>query len=130
MIADPIRVLIVKTSLDGHLRGVATVVHGLRQAGMEVIYGGQITPPEIVKVAVEEDVDVIGLNIGGRLGAVEKLMQLLEEAGIDDRLVIAGGPVLKEDEPALRSLGVAEIFGPGSKAEDIARFVRERCAPA
>lgn len=122
-----IRVLVAKTSLDGHLRGVATVVHGLRDAGFEVIYGGQITAAEIVKIAIEEDVEVIGLNIGGRLGTVAELMGLLKQEGAHDIVVVAGGPILKEDEEELLELGIARVFPPGSTTEAIAAFLRERC---
>lgn len=123
-----IKVLIAKTSLDGHWRGVAMVTSALRDAGMEVIYGGMITPRQIVETAIQEDVDVIGINIGGRHGVVEELVNLLKEKKLDNIPVIAGGVVPPSDIPRLKQLGIAEVFPPGSKLEDIVRFIRENTA--
>lgn len=122
------RVLVAKTSLDGHLRGVAAVVQGLRDAGFEVIYGGQMTAAQIFNTATEEDVGVIGLNIGGRLGHVEELMTMVRNGGLDDVVVIAGGPVLKEDERELLSFGIDAVFPPGSAVASIVEFLRGKAA--
>ena len=121
----PIRVLIAKTSLDGHWRGIAVVSAALRDAGMEVIYGGQLTADEITAAAIQEGVHVVGLNIGGSYGTVEKIMQKLRSSGLDDVLVVAGGTVSPEDIPMLKGLGIAEVFPPGSEIENIVRFIRE-----
>lgn len=118
-----IRVLIAKTSLDGHWRGVATVASALRDAGMEVVYGGQLTAAQTVQAAQQEDVDVIGLNIGGRFAHVGEMLQMLREKGMNDRLVIAGGPLLEEDIPALKALGIAEVFPTGSNTKEIAAYI-------
>ena len=117
--------MIVKTSLDGHWRGVVTVAAALRNAGMEVVYGGQATTAQIFQTALQEDVDVVGLNIGGRFGHVGDLIQKLKEEGMEDVLIIAGGPLLKDDIPELKKLGVAEVFLPGSKTKDIVAYVLE-----
>ena len=124
-----IKVLIAKTSLDGHWRGVAMVTTALRNAGMEVIYGGMITPQQIVETAVQEDVDVIGLNIGGRHAYIELMFELLREKGMDNVLVVAGGVIPPEDIPVLKEMGIAGVFPPGSLLEDIAAFIKEN-APA
>jgi len=123
--AGKIRVLIAKTSLDGHWRGVVTVAAALRDAGMEVVYGGQATAAQIAQIALQEDVNVIGLNIGGRFGHVGDLMEMLKEKGMTDVLVVAGGPLLKEDIPELKQLGVAEVFPSGSKTKDIVAYISE-----
>lgn len=120
-----IRVLIAKTSLDGHWRGVVTVAAALRDAGMEVIYAGQATKTQILQAALQEDVDVIGLNIGGRFGHVGELIQNLKEEGLGDLLIIAGGPLIKDDIPELKQLGVHEVFLPGSRTQDIVAYVFE-----
>jgi methylmalonyl-CoA mutase C-terminal domain/subunit len=122
---EKIRVLIAKTSLDGHWRGVVTVAAALRDAGMEVIYAGQATKTQIFQTALQEDVDVIGLNIGGRFGHVGELIQRLKEEGLGSILIIAGGPLLKEDIPELKQLGIAEVFLPGSKTKDIVAYVKD-----
>lgn len=120
----PIRILMVKTSLDGHIRGVIVVSKALRDEGMEVIYGGMLKPSEIVTTALEEDVDVIGLNIGGRYGTVRRVLDLLQEQKMDDVLVIAGGPIPAEDIPLLKEWGIKEVFPPGSVLASIVKFVR------
>jgi methylmalonyl-CoA mutase C-terminal domain/subunit len=114
-----------KTSLDGHWRGVAVVTTALRDAGMEVIYGGQITAREIVAAALQEDVDVVGLNIGGRYGSVKEIMDRLRSSGLNKVLVVAGGTIPPEDIPMLKEMGIAEVFPPGSDTEAIARFVHD-----
>ncbi len=114
-----------KTSLDGHWRGVAVVTTALRDAGMEVTYGGMLTAHQIAEAAMQEDVDVVGINIGGRLGAVEELMRLLKEKGLGDRLVVAGGTIPREDFQDLHDIGVAGIFPPGSTLESIVDFIRQ-----
>ncbi|MBI2863501.1 MAG: cobalamin B12-binding domain-containing protein [Chloroflexi bacterium] len=125
MTTDRIRVLIVKSSLDGHWRGVATVAAGLKDAGMDVIYGGMLTPPEIAKAAIEEDVDVLGINVGGRLGPIRDLLHILRQEGIQP-LVVVGGPIPREDFAELRELGIEGIFPPGSTIKGIADFIKGR----
>ena len=119
------RVLVTKIGLDGHDRGSRIVAAHLRDAGMEVIY----TPPwqeiaAVVKLALEEDVDVIGVSsLATDHLIVPKLMAALREAGLADVVVIVGGIVPDEDEPALLESGVARVFHPGTPLEDISTFV-------
>ena len=121
----PIRVFIAKTSLDGHWRGIAVVSAALRDAGMEVVYGGQLTANEIAAAAIQEGVHVVGLNIGGSYGTVEKIMQTLRSSGLADVLVVAGGTIPPENIPMLKQLGIAEVFPPGSETDAIVRFIRD-----
>jgi len=120
-----IRVLLAKTSLDGHWRGVVTVASAFRDAGMEVVYAGQATAAQILQAAIQEDVDVLGLNIGGRFGHVGELIQMLKEKDMGHILIVAGGPLLEDDIPELKQLGVAEVFPSGSKIKDIVDYVLE-----
>ena len=121
----PPKILITKIGLDGHDRGSRIVAAHLRDAGMEVVY----TPPwqeipAVVKLAVEEDVDVIGVSsLATDHLIVPKLMAALREAGVGDVAVIVGGIVPDEDEPALLEYGVARVFHPGTPLEDISTFV-------
>ena len=121
------KVLITKIGLDGHDRGSRIVAAHLRDAGMEVVY----TPPwqeirTVVKLAIEEDVDVIGVSsLATDHLIVPKLMKALREAGLGDVVVIVGGIVPDEDEQALLDAGVARVFHPGSPLEAISAFVRE-----
>jgi methylmalonyl-CoA mutase, C-terminal domain len=124
----PIRVLIAKPGLDGHDRGAKVMARALRDAGMEVIYTGLFQTPEmIVRAAIDEDVDVIGLSIlsGAHLALFPRIFKQLREAGLDDVLVVAGGTIPNEDVPALKEMGVAEVFGPGTPIESAVRFIRE-----
>jgi methylmalonyl-CoA mutase C-terminal domain/subunit len=121
------KVLVTKIGLDGHDRGSRLVAAHLRDAGMEVIY----TPPwqpiaAVVKLATEEDVDVIGISsLATDHLIVPKLMAALRAAGLNDVAVIVGGIVPDEDEDVLRAAGVARVFHPGSALEDIAAYIRE-----
>ncbi len=124
------KVLVTKIGFDGHDRGSRVVAAALRDAGMEVIY----TPPwqeipAVVKLATEEDVDVIGISsLATDHLIVPKLMDALREAGLGDMAVIVGGIVPDQDEPMLRSAGVARVFHPGTALADIAAQVRELAA--
>jgi methylmalonyl-CoA mutase C-terminal domain/subunit len=122
MTTQPPKVLITKIGLDGHDRGSRVVASFLRDAGMEVVY----TPPwqdipAVVKLAMEEDVDVIGVSsLATDHLIVPKLMRALGEAGLNDIAVIVGGIVPDADEAMLLESGVARVFHPGSLLEEIA----------
>ncbi|MBI5967011.1 MAG: cobalamin B12-binding domain-containing protein [Deltaproteobacteria bacterium] len=122
----PIRILIAKPGLDGHDRGVKVVSLALRDAGMEVIYTGlHRTVDEIVRAAIQENVDVIGLSMlsGSHLPITQRLMQRIEEEGITDVLVVVGGNIPKKDIEKMKSLGVDGIFPTDSSFEDIVSFI-------
>jgi methylmalonyl-CoA mutase cobalamin-binding domain/chain len=124
----PIRVLIAKAGLDGHDRGAVVVARALRDAGMEVIYTGRHQRPEqIVRAAVDEDVDVIGISIlsDAHRTVCPKISQLLREQGLSDALFIVGGFIPDEDVPALKAAGVAEVFTSGTALPGIVSYVRE-----
>ncbi len=124
-----IRVLAAKPGLDGHDRGIMVVARALMDAGMEVIYTGlRQTPQQIVESAIQEDVDVIAMSIlsGAHEYLFPKVMELLREKGVEDILVLGGGIIPDEDIPILKEAGIAEIFGPGTKSEDIIRFIRDK----
>ena len=124
------KVLVTKIGLDGHDRGSRVVAAHLRDAGMEVVY----TPPwqkidAVVKLALEEDVDVIGVSsLATDHLIVPKLMAALRDAGMADVVVIVGGIVPDEDEQALLDAGVARVFHPGTPLDDISTFVAEAAA--
>ena len=134
MTTQPPKVLVTKIGLDGHDRGSRVVASYLRDAGMEVVY----TPPwqdipTVVKLALEEDVDVIGVSsLATDHQIVPKLMQALGAAELQDIAVIVGGIVPDADEAALLAAGVARVFHPGSPLEEIAaeihRLTRARRA--
>ncbi|MCE7868888.1 cobalamin B12-binding domain-containing protein [bacterium CPR1] len=124
-----LRILLAKPGLDGHDQGAKIVVRGLIEAGFEVLYTGlRKTPEEIVRAAVDEDVDVIGLSIlsGSHLSICRKLRRLMDENGLADRLWVVGGNIPAADRQALKELGVAEVFPTGSRLEAIVDFLRAR----
>jgi len=123
----PIRVLVAKPGLDGHDRGAKIVARALRDAGMEVIYTGiRQTPEMIAEAALQEDVDVIGLSIhsGAHLDLFPRIMAALQERGVTDALVFAGGIIPAADVPAVKAIGVADVFGPGTPLEHIVSAIR------
>ncbi len=124
-----LRVLIAKPGLDGHDRGAKVVARGLADAGFEVVYGGlHQTPEQIVETALEEDVDAVGLSIlsGAHMTIFPRVLELLARRGAGDVAVFGGGIVPAEDAAALRELGVAGIFGPGTPISDIVAFLERR----
>lgn len=120
--ADTIlRVLVTKIGLDGHDRGSRLVAAFLRDAGHEVVY----TPPwqqipEVVNLALQEDVDVIGVSsLSTDHLIIPDLMAALNDAGLGHVAVVVGGIIPEQETPPLLDAGVREIFGPGSSREDI-----------
>jgi methylmalonyl-CoA mutase C-terminal domain/subunit len=128
----PYKVLVTKVGLDGHDRGSRLVAAALRDAGMEVVYTGPWQSiPAVVKLATEEDVDLIGLSsLATDHLIVPQLMDALRDAGLGDVPVIVGGIVPDDDERALLDAGVARVYHPGSALETITGDVANLCASA
>jgi methylmalonyl-CoA mutase C-terminal domain/subunit len=122
-----IRVLVAKPGLDGHDRGAKIVARALRDAGMEVIYTGlRQTPEQIVRAAVQEDVDAVGLSIlsGAHMSLFQRTLELLREEGAEDVPVFGGGIIPDEDISELKEMGVTEIFQPGATTKEIVEFLQ------
>lgn len=120
---SPIRILIAKPGLDSHDRGAKVIARALREAGMEVIYTGiRRTPEEIVRTAIDEDVDLIGLSIlaGAHMQLTARVLELLQKHNAGDIGVVLGGPIPPTDAEQLKQLGVAEVFTPGMRIKGIA----------
>ena len=123
-----IRVLVAKPGLDGHDRGAKVLALALRDAGMEVIYTGLRQTPELIAAAaIQEDVDVVGLSClsGAHLYLFPRVVELLQDQGAEDIIVIGGGIIPENDIPELKAKGTSEIFGPGSSTEDIIAYIRK-----
>ena len=123
-----LRVLVAKPGLDGHDRGAKIIARALRDAGMEVIYTGiRQTPEMIVEVALQEDVDVIGLSIlsGAHMELFPQIIHGLRANEMGDVPVIAGGIIPESDRRLLEDIGVSAIFGPGTPTTEIVEFVRK-----
>lgn len=125
-VTRPIRVVLAKVGLDGHDRGVQVVARAMRDAGMEVIYTGLWQSPEaVVRAAEDEDADVVGISIlsGAHMTLVPLLVEGLKARGLDDVILIVGGIIPDADIPALKSMGVARIFTPGTSLSEITEFL-------
>lgn len=121
-----VRVLLAKPGLDGHDRGIKAVARGLRDAGMEVIYLGlRLTPEQIAEAAIQEDVDVVGMDClsGAHMVLFPRVVSALREKGGEDIIIIAGGIIPNKDVIKLKAAGIAEIFGPGTPMDTIAEFI-------
>mgnify|MGYP001178986519 CR=1 FL=1 len=122
-----IRVLVAKPGLDGHDRGAKVVARGLRDAGMEVIYTGlHRSPTQIAEAALQEDAQVVGLSVlsGAHGTLVPKIVEALAERGLDDVLVVVGGIIPDADIVPLEAGGVAKVFGPGSRVDEIVGYIQ------
>lgn len=122
-----IRVLVGKVGLDGHDVGARIVAKALADGGMEVIYTGlRQTPEMIVKTAVEEDVDVIGISTlsGSHINLFSEIIQLMNRYNIADIPFVAGGIIPAEDIPVLKQMGVNEVFPPGTHTSEIVDFIK------
>ena len=122
----PPKVLVTKVGLDGHDRGSRLVAAYLRDAGMEVVYTGPWQEiATVVKLALEEDVDVIGISsLATDHLLMPQVMAALEEAGLGHVKVVVGGIVPDGEAAELLEAGVARVFHPGSAREDIVETVR------
>ncbi|GAB4308763.1 cobalamin B12-binding domain-containing protein [Pseudothermotoga elfii] len=121
------RILIAKPGLDGHDRGAKVVAHALRDAGFEVIYTGlRQTPEQIVRTAIQEDVDLIGLSIlsGAHLQLSRKVIDLMKKEGIDHIPLFVGGIIPADDVDELLRIGVKKVFGPGTPLSEIVQQVK------
>jgi len=126
-LSHPLRIVIAKPGLDGHDRGAKIVARALRDAGMEVVYTGlHQTPEQIVRTALAEDADGIGLSVlsGAHLTLFTRVVELLAENDASDIVVFGGGIIPPEDRDRLREIGVGEVFTPGARMADIVSWVR------
>jgi methylmalonyl-CoA mutase C-terminal domain/subunit len=123
-----IRVLVAKPGLDGHDRGAKVIAAAMRDAGFEVIYAGlRQTPEMIVETAVQEDVDVVALSIlsGAHMTIFPRVLQLMKENDISDKLLTGGGIIPEDDMKELAGMGVGKLFGPGATTKEAINYIRD-----
>ena len=122
-----IRVLLAKPGIDGHDTGIRVVAQALRDAGMEVIYiGMRRTAEEIVRISVQEGVDVVGLSFHSPVHKelTRKIVSGLREKNANP-LVVVGGLILKDDIPVLKEIGAAGVFPFESRLNEIVSFIQD-----
>jgi methylmalonyl-CoA mutase C-terminal domain/subunit len=128
MAIKKIKILIGKPGLDGHDRGAKVTALALRDAGMEVIYTGlHQTVEQIVRTAVQEAVDVVGLSImsGAHIPICQKLLEMMNAEGLQEIPVVVGGVIPKQDMPKLSELGIAGVFPGGTHFDEIVAGIIE-----
>ena len=128
MLEKKIKILIGKPGLDGHDRGAKIIALALRDAGMEVVYTGlHQTVEQIVKAAVQEAVDVVGLSImsGAHLPICRKILQIMKSEGIQEIPVVIGGVIPKQDIPELKKVGIAAVFPGGTSFDEIVSGIKK-----
>lgn len=119
--------VVAKPGLDGHDRGAKIIARALRDAGMEVIYTGlHQTAAQVAETAVQEDADAVGLSIlsGAHMTLFKAVKDELAARGADDIVLFGGGIIPEDDIRALRELGVAHIFTPGTATTEVIEWVR------
>jgi methylmalonyl-CoA mutase, C-terminal domain len=122
-----IKVIVTKVGLDGHDRGAKVVASLLKEAGMEVVYLGMYQSVEgIVRAAIDEDADVIGVSYlsGEHLVYTPRIVEEMQTNGLEDVLLIAGGSFPPEDIPVMKTMGIDEVFRGGALTEEIIEYVR------
>lgn len=125
--AKTIKVLLAKAGLDGHDRGIRVVANALRDSGMEVVYAGlRQTPEMIAQAALQEDVRVVGVSIlsAAHMTLLPRIRTLLNDEGLRDVVLAAGGIFPPEDIRELEGIGVGPIFGPGTPMDELASTIR------
>jgi methylmalonyl-CoA mutase C-terminal domain/subunit len=131
--APPIKVVVAKPGLDGHDRGAKVVARALRDAGMEVVYTGIFqTPESILRAVIQEDAAVLGLSSlsGAHMEYAVDLCRMLRENDREDVVFLVGGTIPEDDAEHLKSVGVSEVFGPGSRTADIIAYIEDRVRAA
>jgi methylmalonyl-CoA mutase C-terminal domain/subunit len=121
-----IKIVISKVGLDGHDRGAKVIASLLKEAGMEVVYLGMYQMPEdIIKAAIDEDADVIGVSYlsGEHLVFTPQLVKEMNKKGLDGVLLVAGGVIPPEDIPALKKMGINKVFVAGSLTQPIVEYI-------
>jgi methylmalonyl-CoA mutase C-terminal domain/subunit len=123
----PVRVLVAKPGLDGHDRGAKLIARALRDGGFEVIYLGiRQRPQSIAAVAVQEDVQIVGLSLlsGAHVALTRKTVSALRAAGAEDVLVVVGGTIPQRDVPRLEAAGAAAVYPTGTPLETVVDSLR------
>ncbi|MAG63239.1 MAG: cobalamin-dependent protein [Planctomycetota bacterium] len=126
MTQPAIKIVIAKPGLDGHDVGAKVVCRALIDAGMDVVYAGLRNSPEaIAELVAKERPAVLGLSIlsGAHLPLTGKVVDALEQRGLGNVLLIAGGNIPAGDHSAMTDLGVAAVFPTSTPFQSIVSFI-------
>ncbi len=118
------RILVAKMGQDGHDRGQKVIATAFADLGFDVDVGPLFqTPEEVARQAVEADVHVVGVSslAAGHMTLVPELKQALHDLGADDVLIVVGGVIPPDDVPALKEMGAAAVFPPGTVVAEAAQ---------
>ena len=127
-----LRILVAKAGLDGHDRGAKVVARALADAGYEVIYSGLHQTPEMIAAAAQqESVDAVGLSMmsGAHMTHFPAVLAALAARGAGDIVLFGGGIVPADDAAALKAMGVAAIFTPGTSTQTIVEWIERDLRP-
>jgi methylmalonyl-CoA mutase, C-terminal domain len=121
------RILITKVGMDAHWRGAVVIARALRDAGFEVVFGGNLSAAGVVAIAIQEAVDYIGISSlsGNHMITVPRILDSLRSNNADDITVVVGGIIPPDDAMELKRRGVLEVFGPGQSIQSIVDFLGE-----
>ena len=126
---EKIRVVVAKPGLDGHDRGAKIIARALRDAGMEVVYTGlRQTPKRIVETVLQEDAHCLCVSIlsGAHNHLLPEIMELVKKEGLHEDLLVLGGGIIPDDDiQPLKDVGVADIFDPGTRTEEVINYIRQ-----
>ncbi len=122
------RIVIGMLGLDQHELGAIAITRLLRDAGMEVVYAGRFnTPQSIVRTAIDEDADVIGISCHSWefVDYMPELMALIADKDVDIAVVLGGSVITAADAERMRQQGVAAVFRAGSSSDGIVSTIAE-----
>jgi len=125
---ENIKVFVGTLGMDQHELGAIAVSRMLRDAGMEVVYGGRFNlPPMIIKACMEEDVNVIGLSCHSweYLYYLPELKALMKAQGINIPVVVGGSVITPGDSKKLTEIGIAAVLGPSAQEEEIVSTIKD-----
>lgn len=119
-----IRVLLAKSDQDAHDRGIRYIAEVLRDAGMEIIFVRYRICEEVAKIAIQEDVNVIGMSFysSGYTHDIPVVLDLLNKRGKKVKFFV-GGIIPTDEVDHLMKMGVSGVFGPGTPTDEVIKSI-------
>ena len=126
------RVLIAKLGLDGHDKGAKIIIKFLKDSGYEVMYSGlHRSPKQVANIAIQEDVDAIGVSIlsGSHLELIAELFDELKSMDSTTKVIFVGGTIPRTDITRLIEMGVSAVFPTNSNIIEILKWLETQLYP-